>query len=146
MLTVTELGKHWGTSRQYASQKVKQGCPLDSFEVADLWRQANQVREPRKRMPVVPEVNLEPIPISPEDSTLIPLATAKDLAFRGYDFILDLVDRLPKNAAAQCNPRNPQLAFAVLESECRYILCNAYEVYAVWSKITPFVPFERNAE
>jgi hypothetical protein len=135
MQTVTELARHWGTSHQYVSQKVKQGCPLDSFEAADLWRQANQVREPRKRMPVAPEVNLEPIPISPEDSTFIPLATAKDIAFRGYDFILDLVDRLPKNTAAQCNPGNPQIAFDVLESECTYIVCKAYEAYAAWSKV-----------
>ena len=53
---------------------------------------------------------------SSEDDTLIPLATAKDIAFRGYDFILGLVEQLPKNAAAQCNPENPQIAFAVLKS------------------------------
>jgi hypothetical protein len=58
---------------------------------------------------------------SAEDGILIPLATAKDTAFRGYDFILDLVDRLPKNAAVQCNPGNPQIAFAVLECECTSI-------------------------
>jgi hypothetical protein len=65
---------------------------------------------------------------------LIPLATAKDIAFRGYDFILDLVDHLPKNAAAECNPGNPQMALAVLESECTYVCCAAYEAYAAWSK------------
>ena len=145
MLTVTELGRHWRTSHQYVSQKVKQGCPLDSFEAADLWRQANQVREPRKRMPVAPEVNLEPIPISPED-TLIPLAVARNMAWDGYDFILDLVDRLPKNTAAECNPENPQMALAVLESECTYILCNAYEVYAAWSKVGPHISTATDAE
>jgi len=146
MLTVTELAKHWGTSHQYVSQKVKQGCPLDSFEAADLWRQANQVREPRKRMPVAPEVNPDPIPISTEDSALIPLATAKDIAFRGYDLILDLVDRLPKNTAAQCNPGNPQMAFAVLESECTYITSAAYEAYAAWSKVGPHISTATDAE
>jgi len=38
---------------------------------------------------------------SSEDSILIPLATAKDIAFRGYDAILDLVSELPNNVAAQ---------------------------------------------
>ena len=143
MLTVTELGRHWGTSHQYVSQKVKQGCPLDSFEAADLWRQANQVREPRKRMPAAPEVNLEPIPISPE-GTLIPFAAAREMAWDGYDAILDLVLELPKNVAAECNPADPQLALTVLESECTYILCNAYEVYAAWSKISPFPSLARS--
>ena len=97
-------------------------------------------------MPVAPEVNLEPIPISQEDSTVIPLATAKDIAFRGYDLILDLVDRLPKNTAAQCNPGNPQIAFAVLESECTYILCNAFHAYAAWSKVGPHISTATGAE
>src|SRR5215469_2356940 len=103
MLTVTELGRHWGTSHQYVSQKVKQGCPLDSFEAADLWRQANQVREPRKRMPVAPEVNPEPIPISPE-GIFIPFAVARDMAWAGYGEILDLVLELPERVASECNP------------------------------------------
>jgi hypothetical protein len=64
-------------------------------------------------------------------------AVAKEIAFRGYDAILDLVIRLPKNVAAECNPSNPQMAFAVLESECTGILCDAYEVYAAWSKVGP---------
>jgi hypothetical protein len=46
---------------------------------------------------------------SPEDCALIPLATAKDIAFRGYDAILDLVDELPKNVAMRCNPSNPEM-------------------------------------
>jgi len=96
-------------------------------------------------MPVAPEVNLEPIPISPED-TLIPLAVAKDLAFAGYDFILDLVDRLPKNTAAQCNPGNPQMALAVLQSECTYICCAAYEAYAAWSKVGRHISTAADAE
>jgi hypothetical protein len=81
---------------------------------------------------------------SSKDSMLIPLATAKNIAFRSYDFILDLVDRLPKNAAAQCNPRNPQIAFAVLKSECTYILCNAWEAYAAWSKVGASPPSAGN--
>jgi hypothetical protein len=83
---------------------------------------------------------------SAEDHILIPLATAKAIAIRGYDFILGLVDCLPKNVAAQCNPENPQLAFAVLKSEYTYILCNAYEAYAAWSKIGPHSTTAANAE
>src|SRR5215831_14215262 len=103
-----EIAKDWGVTPAYVDRQVKKGCPTVSFEVADLWRQANQVREPRKRMPVAPEVNLEPIPISPED-TFIPLAVARDMAWHGYDQILDLVLELPKNVAAQCNPVDPQI-------------------------------------
>jgi hypothetical protein len=66
------------------------------------------------------------------------------MAFRGYDAILNLVDQLPKNVAVQCNPSNPQVALAALEAECEYILCNAYEAYAAWSKIGPFPSFTTN--
>ena len=83
---------------------------------------------------------------SAEHNILIPLATAKDIAFRGYDFILDLVDRLPKNAAAECNPENPQMALAALESECTYICCAAYEAYAAWSKVGRHISTAADAE
>jgi len=68
---------------------------------------------------------------SSEDSILIPLATAKDIALRGYDAILDLVSELPNNVAAQCNPADPQIAVTVLESECTYI------VFAMHPRRTP---------
>lgn len=68
------------------------------------------------------------------------------MAWRGYDAILDLVLELPKNVAAQRNPGNPQIAFAVLESECTYILCKAYDVYAPWSKGGPHITTAANAE
>jgi hypothetical protein len=83
---------------------------------------------------------------SPEDGILIPLATAKDIAFRGYDFILGLMEHLPENTAAQCNPANPQLAFAVLRSEYTYILCNSCEAYAAWSKVRPHISTAANTE
>ncbi len=68
------------------------------------------------------------------------------MAFRGYDAILDLVLRLPKNVAAQCNPADPQTALTALESECTGILCDAYEVYAVWLKGGPHITTAANAE
>jgi len=83
---------------------------------------------------------------SAEDIILIPLATAKDIAFRGYDFILGLVEHLPKNTAAQCNPENPEIAFAVLKCEWTYILCNASEAYAAWSKVGPHISTATDAE
>jgi hypothetical protein len=83
---------------------------------------------------------------SPEARILIPLATAKDMAWRGYDAILDLVLELPKTVAGECNPSNPKLAFTVLEAECTWILCNAYDVYAAWSKGEPPLTTAANAE
>jgi len=83
---------------------------------------------------------------SSEDSILIALATAKDIAFRGYDAILDLVSELPNNVAAQCNPADPQIAVTVLESECTYIVCNASEAYAAWSKVGPHISTATDAE
>ena len=83
---------------------------------------------------------------SPEDCALIPLATAKDIAFRGYDAILDLVDQLPKSVAAQWNPADSQLVLTVLESECTWILCKACEAYAAWSKIEAHITTAANAK
>jgi hypothetical protein len=71
---------------------------------------------------------------------------AKEIAFRGYDTILDLVLRLPKNVAAPCNPADPQLALTVLESECTSIHCAAYEMYAAWSKVGQHMSSATDAE
>jgi hypothetical protein len=68
------------------------------------------------------------------------------MAWRGYDTILDLVHELPEIAAAQCNPSNPQLALDVLESQCTGILCEACEVYAVWSKVGPHISTATDVE
>ena len=123
------------------------GCPTSSLEEARKWREENTYRRAPTNQKSLARVLPEEEDTNPvEDSTLIPLATAKDIAFRGYDFILDLVDHLPKNTAAQCNPGNPQIAFAILESECTYILCNAYEVYAAWSKVGPHISTATDAE
>jgi hypothetical protein len=121
-------------------------CPT-SLDEARKWREENTYRRAPTNQKSLARVLAEEGDInSPEDGILIPLATAKAIAFRGYDFILDLVDRLPKNAAAQCNPENPQMAFAVLKSEYTYILCNASEAYAAWSKAGPHISTAANAE
>ena len=53
---------------------------------------------------------------------------------------------LPEMVATRCNPGNPQMAFAVLKSECTYILCNAAEAYAAWSKVGPHTSTATDAE
>src|SRR5260370_22278014 len=148
MASRREIARDWSVAKSYVDKCVTQrGCPTSSLEEARRWRDENARRRPPTDQKSLARVLAEEEDTdSPEDSALIPLATAKDIAFRGYDFLLDLVDRLPKNTAAQCNPGNPQIAFAVLESECRYILCNAYEAYAAWSKIGPHTSTATDAE
>jgi hypothetical protein len=107
------------------------GCPTTSLQDAREWRECYA----SKRPPIARETDDQGEDNSPEDSALIPLATAKDIAFRGYDFILDLVLELPKNVAAKCNPADPQLALTVLESECTGIHWDAYDINAAWSKV-----------
>jgi len=148
MVTISELARHWGCRHQHVSRCVKRGCPLDSFESADLWREANTQRtrrvDPAQLAKHIAEEQGDTS--SREDSILIPLATAKDLAFGGYDLILRLVDGLPQNTAALCNPGNPQIAFDVLESECTYILCKAFEAYTAWSNGGPHISTATNAK
>jgi len=62
MVTISELSRHWNFSHQYVSRCVKAGCPLDDFESADLWRQANAKRPGRKK----PKVDNIPDEDSPE--------------------------------------------------------------------------------
>jgi hypothetical protein len=68
------------------------------------------------------------------------------MAWDGYDAILDLVLELPKNVATECNPSDPQTALAALAAECTYILCNALDMYAAWSKGGPHITTAANAE
>ena len=146
MCSRREIARDWGVAKSWVDRcVVLRCCPTSSLAEARKWREENTYRRAPTNHKSPARVLTEEGDInSAEDSILIPLATAKAIAFRGYDFILDLVDRLPKNTAAQCNPGNPQIAFAVLESECTYILCNAYEAYAAWSKIEPFPSLARN--
>ena len=61
---------------------------------------------------------------------LIPLAEAQDLFRKGYDIILSRLRCLPQNVAPRCNPANPHLAIAILETECAEIIADARRAYA----------------
>jgi len=148
MASRRQIAKDWGVAKSYVDKCVTQrDCPTSCLEEARRWRKENTYRRaPTNQKSLARVLAKEGDTNSPEDSTLIPLATAKDIAFRSYDFILDLVDRLPKTAAAQCNPSNPKAALAVLEAACTGILCEAYEIYAAWSKVGPHISTATDAE
>ena len=143
-----EIARDWHVAKSWVDRCVtERGCPTSSLEEARKWREENSRRSVvTYQRSIARQIEQEEDSNSPEARILIPLVAAKDIAFRSYDFILDLVDRLPKNTAAECNPGNPQIAFGVLESECTYILCKAYEAYAAWSKIEPHITTAANAE
>src|SRR6266581_1954571 len=138
-ISISAIARDWCVSRPYVSRCVHQrGCPTSSLEEARKWREENaQRRAPTNQKSIARALEEQGDNKSPEDSILIPLGAAKDMAFRGYDAILDLVLRMPKNVAAQCNPADPQTALTVLESECTGILCDAYEVYSAWPRAGP---------
>jgi hypothetical protein len=147
MASRREIASDWGVAKSWVDRCVTQrGCPTSSLEEARQWREENARRAPTPRDAIAHQMKEQEDRDSSEDNILIPLATAKDIAFRGYDFILGLMEQLPENAAAQCNPENPQIAFAVLKSEWTYILCNASEAYAAWSKVGPHISTAANAE
>jgi hypothetical protein len=147
MASRREIARDWGVAKSWVDRCVTQrGCPTSLVE-ARKWREENTYRRAPTNQKSLARVLPEEGDInSAEDNILIPLATAKDIAFRGYDFILGLMEHLPKNTAAQRNPENPQMAFAVLKSEYTYILCNASEAYAAWSKAGPHISTAANAE
>jgi hypothetical protein len=118
------------------------GCPTTSLADAREWREYYASNRPAAAHGTQRQRDRN----SSEKAALIPFAAARDTAGRHYDEILDLVLALPKNVAAQCNPADPQLALTVLESECTYILCKAYEVYAAWSKGGPHISTVTNAK
>jgi hypothetical protein len=132
--SISAIARDWGTSRPYASRCINhRGCPRTSLQEAREWREFCA----SKRAPTARQCDQWGEDNSAENSTLIPFAVARDMAWRHYDEILDLVLALPKNIAAQCNPADPQLALTVLESECTSIHWAAYEMYTVWSKVGP---------
>jgi hypothetical protein len=146
MPSISAIARDWRVSRPYVSRMVNhRGCPKSSLQEAREWRECYASTRANQKW-LAQQTDEQGDSNSSEDSILIPLATAKNIAFRGYDFILDLVDQLPENTAGQCNPGNPQIAFAVLESECRYILCNACEAYAAWSKVGSHITTAADAE
>ena len=147
MASRRQIAKDWGVAKSYVDKCVTQrDCPTSSLEEARKRREENTYRRTPTNQALARIFAEEGDTNSAEDTALIPLTTAKDIAFRGYDLILDLVDRLPKNTAAECNPGNPQMALAVLESECTYICCAAYEAYAAWSKVGPHISTATDAE
>ena len=148
MASRRQIAKDWGVAKSYVDKCVThRDCPTSSLEEARKWREENTYRRvPTNQKSLARILGEEGDTNSAEDTAVIPLVAAKDIAFRGYDLILDLVDRLPQNAAAECNPGNPQVALAVLESECTYITCAAYEAYAAWSIIEPHISTATDAE
>jgi hypothetical protein len=148
MASRREIARDWGVAKSWVDKcVVLRGCPTSSLAEARKWREENTYRRAPTNEKSLARVLPEEGDTNPaEDDILIPLATAKAIAFRGYDFILDLVDHLPKNTAAQCNPGNPQVALAALQAERRYILCNACEAYAAWSKVGPNISTATDAE
>jgi len=110
-------------------------CPTTSLEEAREWREQNaRRRAATDQKSIARTIAQQQDDESRKTSRLIPLAAAKNLAFRGYDLILDFVDRLPESVAARCNPASPKTAMAVLEAECTSILCRAYDAYALWPR------------
>jgi hypothetical protein len=145
-VSISAIARDWGTSRPYVSRCVNhRGCPKTSLRAAREWRECYASTRADQKW-ITQQTDEQRDNNSQEDSTLIPFATARDLAWLGYDAILGLVCELPKNVAAQCNPSNPQIALAALEAECTYILCNVSDVYAAWSKGGPHISTAANAE
>ena len=139
MPSISAIARDWHVSRPYVSRMVNQrGCPTSSLQDAHEWRECYA----SKRLPIARRIE------DPEDrnTPLIPFATAKDMAWRGYDEILHLVLELPQRIATQCNPSNPKLAFNVLESQCTEILCAACDVDAAWSEGGPQITTATDAE
>jgi len=146
MPSINAIVRDWQVSRRYVSRCVNhRHCPTSSLQEAREWRECYASTRVNQKW-ITQGTDGQGDNNSQEDCTLIPLTTAKDMAFRGYDTILDLVDRLPENTAARCNPGDPQIAFAALEAECEYILCNAYGAYAAWSKGELRITTPANAE
>jgi len=44
MPSIRQIALDWRCGRSYVQRCVKRGCPIESFEAARLWRQANQQR------------------------------------------------------------------------------------------------------
>jgi hypothetical protein len=130
-----EIARDWGVAKSWVDKCVTQrGCPTSSLEEARKWREENARRAPTGRKFIASQAEEQGEYDPLEANILIPVASAKDIAFRGYDFILDLLEQLPQAVAARCNPADPQTALTVLESECLVISCKAYAAYAAWPK------------
>lgn len=141
-----EIARDWGVAKSWVDKCVTQrGCPTGSLEEAREWREENTRRAPTGRKSIASETEEEGEYDPLEANMLIPLASAKDIAFRGYDFILDLLDQLPKAVASHCNPADPETALTVLKSECLVISCKAYVAYAAWPNAGTPLPRRRQS-
>jgi hypothetical protein len=146
MPSISAIARDWRVSRPYVSRCVNhRHCPTSSLQEAREWRECYASTRVNQKW-ITQGTDGQGDNNSQEDRTIIPLTKAKEIAFRGYDFILDLVDQLPKSIAAQCNPSNPEMALAALEAECTYISCNALGVYTAWSKVGPHSSTATDAE
>lgn len=61
MLTISELARSLGYSRQYMQRCVKEGCPLGDFESARLWHAANRPNSKKS-----PKTDLDDEPARPK--------------------------------------------------------------------------------
>ncbi len=146
MPSISAIARDWRVSRPYVSRCVNhRGCPTSSLQEAREWRACYASTRANQKW-LAQQTDEQRDNNSQEDSTLISFAAARDMAWDGYDVILDLVLELPKNVAAKCNPSNPQIALAVLDSECTGILCDACEVYAAWPKVGAHISTATDAE
>jgi hypothetical protein len=73
MPTISDYARARGVSHQYISKLVKKGMPLDTFEAADLWREAHASSKastnPIRIARVVDEENDHEPPVSHKPST-----------------------------------------------------------------------------
>src|SRR4051794_11364679 len=100
-----EIARDWGVAKSYVDKCVTQrGCPTTSLQQAREWREENaRRRAPTDQKSIARETEEQGNHDRLQANILIPLATAKAMAFRGYDNILALLLELPKNVAVQCN-------------------------------------------
>jgi hypothetical protein len=137
MPTKAEIARFLGVDRSYVTRLAQRGMPTDSYENAKLWKAVHaSSRASTSPKQIAKQIAAERDDNSPEAQRcqiLIPLPAPRDMAWRGYDAILDSLLCLPQNVASQCNPTDPNRALTVLESETTSILAQAYQVYASWN-------------
>src|SRR6266516_1568404 len=99
MPSISAIARDWCVSRPYVSRCVHQrGCPTSSLEEARKWREENAQRRAPTNQKSITRAIEEQGDYDPLEANIpIPLTTAKDIAFRGYDAILDLVLSMPQN-------------------------------------------------
>ena len=110
---------------------TRRGCPTTSLQDARKWREQNA----RRRAPTHAKKDQRELPSRHTNAGIkvISLKRAKAIAFASYDYILELVDRLPEYVAARCNPGDSQATLEVLKDECWAVLCGAADAYQWWA-------------